>query len=388
MADAWEVLWDRFFLEDVQTFGDYLSSYEPGRELVHLPTAEEVERQYPNPCGYGTGMEDGAILGGAMLSLIIDRHAVTGEERMREDLAKVFGGLKRCATAHGVPGFLARNVCPTDEKLVYINSSRDQVTHCVHGLWKYYHSGLADEMIREEIRIVLASIADRMTAFCTPENHYDFCRADGVPGPLGICRMWEVQAHEAARLPMIYAAAWDVTGNQAYHKRYRELVAKAVSQSVAPDEHLPAYALLQMQCSLELLRVLETDENLRSEMDGIMRHVAGIATKRATQVSRRLSEKTPQELAMLGPDWRTVPEWKDQCGYRIPQWGAYREIWHLIREAGEANLVPLMVTKAEITVEQERELEELVRTTDYRHCSSCGIVFHLAAYWKARRLEQ
>jgi hypothetical protein len=61
---AWNVVWSRFFQKDVQTFGDYLSSYESGKELAHLPTAEEVRRQYPNPCGYGTGMEDGMILGG------------------------------------------------------------------------------------------------------------------------------------------------------------------------------------------------------------------------------------------------------------------------------------------------------------------------------------
>ena len=55
MDRAWEVTWDRFYLPRVQTFGDYLSSYDPGREQAHLPTAEEVKRQYPNPCGYSTG---------------------------------------------------------------------------------------------------------------------------------------------------------------------------------------------------------------------------------------------------------------------------------------------------------------------------------------------
>jgi len=50
-----------------------------------------------------------------------------------------------------------------------------------------------------------------MIEFVTPENDFDFCRADGTRCPLGICRMWKVQPHEAARLPMIYAAAWDVT---------------------------------------------------------------------------------------------------------------------------------------------------------------------------------
>ena len=74
---AWDVTWTRFYLPSAQTFGDYLSSYETGKEQAYLPTAEEVKRQYPNPCGYSTGMEDGAILGGAMLSVLCDRFAVT-----------------------------------------------------------------------------------------------------------------------------------------------------------------------------------------------------------------------------------------------------------------------------------------------------------------------
>ena len=39
-------------------FYDYLTSYEAERELNHLPITVEANRQYPNDCGYGTGMED------------------------------------------------------------------------------------------------------------------------------------------------------------------------------------------------------------------------------------------------------------------------------------------------------------------------------------------
>ena len=98
---AWDMVWSRFYLPKVQTFGDYLSTYEKGKEQAHLPMADEVRRQYPNPCGYSTGMEDGAILGGAMLSVLCDRFEVTKDKSLREKAASVFSGLKRCATAHG-----------------------------------------------------------------------------------------------------------------------------------------------------------------------------------------------------------------------------------------------------------------------------------------------
>ncbi len=385
MDQAWQVAWSRFFQKDVQTFMDYLSSYEPGKELAHLPTAKEVGRQYPNPCGYGSGMEDGMISGGAMLSLICDRFAVTGEESLHDRAAQVFGGMRRCATVHGVPGFIARNVCPEDRKSIYINSSRDQYTHFVHGLWKYFRSPLADPASKAEIRTILAAVAERMIQFVTPENNYDFCRADGQKCPLGICRMWNVQAHEAARLPMIYAAAWDVTGNDRYRQQWRKYVAEAVAQSAAPIENKPAYALLQMQCSLELLYQLEPDQELKSKISTTMKHISSLAERRLAATLKSIAKKSPEEMRMLGPDWRQAKEWKDQKGYLNPQWGPYREIWHLTREAGESALIPLMVEAPSITAGQKQLLRDVILPTDYWHNSSCGIIYHLAAYWKARR---
>jgi len=387
MDRAWEVTWSRFYLPRVQTFGDYLSSYEAGREQAHLPTAEEVKRQYPNPCGYSTGMEDGAILGGAMLSLLCDRFAVTGEESLRADAKKVFEGLRRCVTVHGVSGFVARNVCPEDGKSVYINSSRDQVTHFVHGLWQYHRSPLSDEAGRNEIAGILGDVADRMINFVTPENDYDFCRADGKRCPLGICRMWEVQAHEAARLPMIYAAAADVTGEERYRAQWRHYVSDAIEQSATPEPDKPAYALLQMQISLELLHALEPDPALKATIHDRMVHVRGLAARRFAGTLEKLAKKSPEEMRMLGPDWRLVPEWKNQKGYPNPQWGPYREIWHLTREAGEAALILLMVDPELVTAPERESLRTLLDGFDYENNSSCGIIYHLAAYWKARRQE-
>lgn len=384
---AWNVVWDRFYLPRVRTFGDYLSSYEKGREQAHLPTAEEVKRQYPNPCGYSTGMEDGAILGGAMLSLLCDRYAVTGDENLREKAAEVFAGLRQCATVHGVKGYVARNVCPEDQTSVYINSSRDQVTHFVHGLWQYYRSPLPSDEVKAQIRAVLADVADRMIANVTPENDYDFLRADGQRCPLGICRMWNVQAHEAARLPMIHAAAWDATGEERYRHEWRRYVAEAIEQSATPGEHKPAYALLQMQCSLEVLHELEPDAALKDDILKKMRHVRELGLKRLASVSRKLSEKSPEEMRMLGPDWRHVPEWKDQKGYPNPQWGPYREIWHLTREFGESGLLVLMAGPEPLPAASRTLLEKTMSGFDYGHNSSCGLVYHLATYWKARRLH-
>ena len=385
---AWSMLWQRFRHPETHLFYDFISSYEDGHHLNHLPTAEEVSRQFPNPCGYGTGMEDSMILGGALLSTLVDRFAVTGDEEVREEIKEVFAGVERCVTVHAVPGFVARSVCPEDGKSVYINSSRDQYTHCVHGLWKYAKSPLCDDEHREQIGHLLRSIADGMIRNVTAENGFDSLRADGKRDPLGISKMWEVQAHEAARLPMIYAATWDVTGEELYRAQYRRYVAQAIEQSAEPSPNSPAYALLQMQCSLEVLHAVETDPALRTKIASCMQYVAELAANRVTHVGRVLASTSEEDRALLPPDWRTVPEWKESAaGYRIPQWGHYRHVWHHLREAGEASLITLMLPTPDESAFSTEALQTLIAESDYAHQSGCGIVYHLAAYWKARRIS-
>ena len=141
-----------------------------------------------------------------------------------------------------------------------------------------------DEATKQLIRAILANVAERMIETVTPENDFDFLRADGTRCPLGICRMWNVQPHEAARLPMIYAAAWEVTKDERYRVQWRKYAPEAIAQSANPGESKPAYALLQMQCSLELLHALEPDSALKAQINTHMLHVRDLAAKRFTSV--------------------------------------------------------------------------------------------------------
>ena len=374
MDQAWDVSWQRFYLPKTKLFYDYLSSYEPGRELAHLPSADEVARQDPNECGYGTGMEDCMISAGVILSLIVDRYAVTTDETLRDRAASVFQGIQLCATVHGVPGFLARGVCPEDVKSIYPNSSRDQYTHAVHGLWLYLHSPLCDPAAKQAIGEILAAIADRMTRNVTPENDYDSLRADGTRDTRGISRMWNVKGHEAARLPMIYAAAWDATGKQEYYDLYRKYLAPAVQQSFVVEEWQPTYALLQMQISLELLKSMEQDPALQKQMSQIMTMVSqrcAVRALRADQAAPKL------DLTMICSDWRT--------GEGLSSKGRYRPVWYNIRESGEAALTQLVDQGAAFPAEQQTLLTRAITRLDYDRVSSNGIFYFQAAYWKARR---
>lgn len=374
VEQAWGVTWQRFYLAQTHLFYDYLTSYETGKGLAHLPTIEEAARLDPNECGYGTGMEDCMISAGAILSLIVDRYAVTGEEALRDRALDVFRGVRLCATAHGVPGFLARGVCAGDLSSIYPNSSRDQYTHAVHGLWLYHHSPLCSPETRQEIGAILSAIADRMTRNVTRENDHDSLRADGTRDTRGISRMWNVKGHEAARLPMVYAAAWNVTGEPAYRDLYRRYLVPAVEQSFTVESQEPTYAWLQMQASLELLASLERDLDLEAKIREIMTGVAQRCAGRARNASLAADRL---DLTMLCTDWRT--------GEGLSWKGSYRKVWYNIRERGEAALTQLLAEHVAFPKEQEQLLARAITQLDYGRVSSNGIFYLQAAYWKLRR---
>ena len=113
-----------------------------------------------------------------------------------------------------------------------------------------------------------------MLANVTPENDYNALMADGQKDPKGILKMWEVRPHEAARLPMIYLAAAEMTGKAKYRAAYEKYIDAALAESLKLGSlseaelqaTMPGYAFLQMACSLDLLYGLETREDRRERI--------------------------------------------------------------------------------------------------------------------------
>lgn len=370
---AWHTSWNRFYKPETHLFYDYLTSYERGKELAHLPSVDEVRRQVPNNCGYGTGMEDGMISAGVMLDTVVDRYAVTGETNLSACAREIVKGIRLCTFGHGFTGFVARAVCHEDLTSIYISSSRDQYTHAVHGLWRYARSPLADEADCKQAAEILEAIADRMLCNVTPENDYDSLRADGTRDDRGISTMWNVQGHEAARLPMIYAAAWDLTRCLVYYEAYRRYIAPAIEQSLTFDcKRTSSWGLTQMQGSLELLDALETDPAIKKQIGEAMQRVSACCAPRASAAVKR---SDTLDLQAIAPDWRV------SGGLVNP----YRRSWYVVREVGEMLIAILMDERRAVTETAQRDLAAMLHKLDYNRVSTCGI-FHLqSAYWKARR---
>ncbi|OQA83608.1 MAG: hypothetical protein BWY31_02837 [Lentisphaerae bacterium ADurb.Bin242] len=381
---SWACIWNHFYLPKTHLVYDQLTSLEKGHEYDCFPTPEEVRRSEPNVCGWGTGMDDSATGGGVMLSMICDRYAVAAGPEMHEAAREIFLGLKACAAIHGVRGFVARSICPADGKSVYLNTSRDQYTHFVHGFWKLYRSPLADAEMKKTIPEVVADIALSMEKHVTPENGYCAAMLDGRPAQ-AVCEMWGLDTlypQEAARLPMIYAAAWRMTGD----RHFRELCCKYLRPAAEHSCRLfpgpaNAFALLQMACSLELL--LETLPEEQECMD-LCRKAMYAAAECARYNEVRATEIFNQQAGVIPAftDWRKS-ERITCCGLSIPEQPAHKV--QPERDMGQAALVQLMAPGYSFPESQKILLKQMIARSDFAYIPGNGPMYLQAAYWRLLR---
>lgn len=200
--------------------------YSPKTNLFYtapvdrMPSPEEIAEYKPlkkngdlNYMGGGTGIEDCSMLCGIMLVGLCDKYELTGDAETAEWARKIARGLMLADTVHGDPGFVARGVSPTDGKSVYPETSRDQYTHNIHGLWTYFHSKIASDSEKAEIAKIFGEVAEKMKREIRPDTNppYTYRLHKGVPDKRGVAKMHDVHPHEAARLGMLYAAAYDAT---------------------------------------------------------------------------------------------------------------------------------------------------------------------------------
>lgn len=296
-------IWQTLFYPPTSLFYDYPAD---GKYLTEkLPTVEEIALQIPNPCGWGTGMEDSMLNAGNMLLASLNSYDIDPQERFAENARQCFKGMELCATVSDSIGFLARSVSPADGKSYYINSSRDQYTHFIYSAYRYYNHKLCSEGEKHSIRRILCNFAERAIKYVTPENNYDLMRADGRKGQ--VIRMYgEVGPHEAYRLGMFYLGAWHVSGDEKYlnvYIKHREHMMNVTEKIIDFDRDWFSYALLQMQYSLRMCYELEIDEKFKARMLNVMQATAEYSRKYAAAVSEMV-ENNKIRFDLFNPQWR------------------------------------------------------------------------------------
>ena len=268
----------------------------------------------------------------------------------------------------------------SDGKSFFPATSRDQYTHCIHGLWKYYNSPLSTAADKKVIAEICAAVADRMIEKMTPATKYDAQNADGKPSTFGLSRMWNVSAHEAARLPMIYAVAHLVTGDKKYLEEYKKYAKESISQSANFDRNMAPWAQFQMQISLEAMLSFAESESEKNTIRRIMGDVSALAAKRLASASNALSDpKLDLTSPLPNPQERPIqPNGK-------PDMREFKNIMRAPRYFGEMALTMLVRGAEDFDAKSARLLAKPIEKIDYDKMSSCAVIFHLAAYWNAKK---
>ena len=322
LAEAREVLWttlkERFFCEKTEMLYDVLWRADDGTvsATACLPTPEEAARQYPNPCSWGTGLQDCVFNGAPFLSAAVKR----GDLAMAK---AAYRGIRRCAMASGVRGFVARGVSPADGRSFYIDSSRDTWTLFVYHLRAYSREACCDAATRGEIRDLLAGVADYAERSVTATNDYSLLRADGKPGL--VSRMWlPLQTHETLRLPMIYAAAFDLTGDRHWREMKLRYLDRALDGAEGPiGDDIRGSILNQMQLSVRILWETEDAPVRKARLLRLLHRLADLAAGPLTARLEKAFGTAEWKLAGPMEDWRHFP-WRKRWSCDSAVFHGYR----------------------------------------------------------------
>ncbi len=398
MEQGWQFIWSRLFFPKTNLFYDYLTG-QGDESLRHLPRPEEIEAQVPNPCGWGTGMEDCMLNSGSVLDVLRLREQLLGETNA--GLAeKVIDGIHRCATVHGRDGFLVRGVAP-DGKSCYTNSSRDQFTLAVFGLWRFLKTWTgASEQARKQAEYALVSIARYCEATITEKNHYDLLRLDGHPAL--VSKMWECSVHEWLRLPMIYAAAFDCTGDRHWAHAAETCAERALAESLEFNPEDSCWwdiSLMQMQISLSMFREIGLFPEMESALTGLIHRVAAKSEEKLRETLHSALEYNGSWTSR-NADWRTRPFLLQNEVLKITGGSAvlggktylnpvypdeYRKVFNYLRGTGNYLIACALDGDWCMPADLHDSFVSLMARQDFPNASTDGVINLLHGYWLLRR---
>ena len=370
------------FHPETNLFYDYRTSLDHEHRFDHLPTPEDIAACQPNPCSWRSGQEDCAINGGVALDMYI--HAGNAEMA-----SKVFRGLELCGRISGVPGFLARSVSPRDGKSFYPESSRDQYTHYVCSLRNYFHSELPTVREKESIIKLLSDAALFCEKYVTPENNWMLPRADFAAGQSSVCKMWETNPHEIARLPMIYAAAWSVTGDEHFLKCFNSCAGIAAERSMLlrPQGYNNCYALMQMMFSCRLIYDVAPDARLKEQYKEVM---SLIDEYLSFNILRAGIENNKADYSAPMVDWHDIRQGTimPDCRYVLPlKPEKHEHAFKTLRECSEGMLTALMHPEPNITALRKRIFRTVLNSFEPETHYSYAILYFPAVWYLARKLN-
>ena len=290
------ILRQHFMHADNQMFYDYWWG-EPG--FGHLPTADEVAREFPNAAGWGTGMENCALSAAQVLPGALLRHQLAPDDHSSGEARALFQGLVRLFHAASDPGFLPRGLA-LDGVSHYPNSSADQYTMVLYALYSYANSDVATAAEQQQIRDIWQSVLVRWE-----RDDWEDRREDGAPAMFG--DMNRVAPDRASRLLAALFGGFIVTGDQHWHRVYRQKLEEdgyARLRTGLPPAASALYVHDQNQVAWRLLWELEEDGDLRQRYTDLMAENAASVAARLPAYTHFDRAEHARLLAVSNWDWR------------------------------------------------------------------------------------
>lgn len=379
---AWSTAVARFFCPDTELFYEFVYD-DTGKAWDNLPTLADIHSAYPNPCGWGTGMEDSVMNGGTALDALVSSDELYAGDERKKFADSVFRGLLRCTASEQSKGFVARSVSPYDGRSHYPESSRDQYTHLVYAFLHFYFSPLSDSEQRARIRSVLTDIAEKCRREVTAENDFNMLREDGTVGKVN--KMWsDIGTHEWMRLPMFYLAAFAVTGEPDYEKLYMQYRDAALQNSVSHSpEQSRCYCSLQMQCSLRAVYDYVTDQAFRADLLALMKRLADYGEKKAIENSAEFCKPFYQpDLSCRFRPWNRINlhDYGVFEGYRYlnSREPVENRTFYPVREVGEGAMLAAMCPERPVSQALVRAVLNMAGAIDFQKHSSVYAPLYLA----------
>lgn len=377
-----------FIHPELNIIYDCMASPQEKDKWGFLPTVQEVHANKPDVCGWKTGMENCALSGGIYLAGMVYRYEVTGRPEHAADARRIYEGLRLLATVPKSKGFIARGLLP-DGKTYYINSSVDQYTLYVFGIWTYYHSKIASEKEKAEIRSIMQDVCARIE-----QDGFTINTDKGTPAL--VCEIGVIRSDRSSRLLELYLVGYDITGDKRWLDIYREKTAEnnyARVKTVTDPAHvnnpygtaqMAVFALLQNQVSLIPLLQLEPSIPLKAAYLEAVRTTAKVVSDRV-MLFREYDPKMHNDNYRLG-GWRRGEN---------PRPGSLTTEFRVLRMPSEALIVMLMSHGASLTTPHNGLLDavvtsklsdisrELLSTYDYPKTRMSDGLYSEVAYWLA-----
>ena len=295
--------WQHFIHRDTQMFYD-LDWRVHGR---YLPTPEEIARGFPNRAGWHTGMENPAHNAGLYLAAVVLRHQLGHDAASADEARLLFSGMKRLCDAAKDPGFLPRGVA-LDGASHYTNSSCDQTTMFLNGIFRYYESDIPTEEEKQAIRRIWQNMLARWE-----RDGWEDRTEDGQPAWYG--DIGAITNDRASRLLMALLAGAVVTGDEHWRRLYNQKLEEqdyARLKTGPPRSGGPLYVFDQNQVAWRLLADLEDDPAIGQEYQARLAETAAAVHGRLLAYQEFDPADHSQRKAASDWDWRKACDPPDQ----------------------------------------------------------------------------